>query len=138
MADANNWKYGDSHAVPPCADGLIACDRLVARALYDMGYTNQPKGGITINTYDYYKTFENYLLGYGLKKSTNYQLIRLGSIVVIKRPSWYHAYVAADYCTDGETMPAKYDAGSQQRLDEKCGLYFTGEALGELFAVYNF
>ena len=138
MADANNWKYGDSHAVPPCADGLIACDRLVARALYDMGYTNQPKGGITINTYDYYKTFENYLLGYGLKKSTNYQLIRLGSIVVIKRPSWYHAYVAADYCTDGEIMPAKYDAGSQERLDEKCGLYFTGEALGELFAVYNF
>lgn len=44
--------YGHSTTIPPCeleADGKkhISCDRIASRALYNLGFTDQPAGGIT-------------------------------------------------------------------------------------------
>ena len=48
MAHDNGYEYGNSNSLPPCDDGFIACDRLIARALWDLGYTDQPQGGMQI------------------------------------------------------------------------------------------
>ena len=52
------FKYGNSITTPPCElqqDGYryISCDRLVARALYNLGVTDQPAGGITVTDTDF-------------------------------------------------------------------------------------
>lgn len=49
MAHDNNFQYGNSDTLPPCEDGLISCDRLIARALWDLGITDQPQGGVKMH-----------------------------------------------------------------------------------------
>ena len=46
MAHDNNFQYGNSVTLPPCEDGFISCERLIARALWDLGITDQPNGGV--------------------------------------------------------------------------------------------
>ena len=40
-ARANGYRYGNSTAEDPTTDGTISCDRLIAKALYDLGYDEQ-------------------------------------------------------------------------------------------------
>lgn len=81
-ARKENWSYGDSHGWPPCSDHIISCDRHPARALYDMGYTDQPRipgstSGITVNNVN------TYLPKYGFVKITNPKDIKKGAIVCV-------------------------------------------------------
>lgn len=115
-AHNNNYKYGDSHAWPPTTDKIISCDRLPAKALYDMGYTDQPRipgstSGITVNNMD------TYLPKYGFKKTTNKADIKPGAIVGVGENgnTITHVFVVVKY--DPKTdLCSKYDFGSQDRI----------------------
>lgn len=114
MAHNGRYKYGDSHAVPPCSDGLISCDRLVARALYNLGYVNQPAGGITtINGM-------GFLVKWGFRKITSIYDLKAGDIVIFSdgtnspNAKW-HWFVLTAY--DGPNTVSKYDCGAQWRID---------------------
>lgn len=115
MAYADGWTYGDSHALPPCSDRIISCDRLVARALWDLGLTDQPRGGITVIN------MESYLLKWGFKKITNAGDLLRGDIVLMRAngqtspsASW-HAFVLTAY-NPATQICSKYDEGSNERI----------------------
>lgn len=114
MAHNGHYKYGDSHALPPCADGVISCDRLVARAMWNLGYTSQPHGGITV------LNMESYLLKWGAKKITDQNALRSGDIVLFRNASMisnagWHAFVLTDFKSVSNI--SKYDCGSQERIN---------------------
>lgn len=114
MAHNGHYKYGDSHSLPPCADGVISCDRLIARALWNLGYQNQPKGGITV------LNMESYLLKWGAKKITDQNALRSGDIVLFRNASMtpnagWHAFVLTDF--KNVSNISKYDCGSQERIN---------------------
>lgn len=111
-ARKNGWTYGDSHATPPCSDKIISCDRLEARALYDLGYTDQRQGGETCGT------FPTWLPTHGWKKVTKKSEIKPGAIVAVKAKTQSHinhvfTVVSYDAKTD---MCTKYDTGSNERI----------------------
>ena len=111
-ARANGYHYGDSHSTPPCKDKTISCDRLIARALYDLGFTDQRQGGETCGTLD------NWLKAHGFKRSTKAADIKKGSILLVKHEGKSYishafvvrAYNASNWVTD------RYDAGSDDRI----------------------
>lgn len=115
MAHAGRYRYGDSHAMPPCSDGIISCDRLIARALYNLGYTGQPKGGITVIS------MEAYLLKWGFTKVTDQNSLRAGDIVLMKQngtaspTAAWHTFVLNSYTNTNSV--SKYDMGAQWRID---------------------
>ena len=126
IAKVGRYSYGDSHVLPPCADHVTSCDRgAVARPLYDMGYTDQPRGGITVIN------MEDWLLAHGWRKlSPNNGLLR-GDIVLMsqngtKQPTaaWHTFTVDAVTVSGGVTIINKYDFGSQERIN--AGGYFVG------------
>ena len=114
MAHDGRYKYGDSHAMPPCSDGLISCDRLVARALYNLGYVNQPAGGITVIN------GMGFLVKWGFGKITSIYDLKAGDIVIFSdgtqspNAKW-HWFVLTAY--DGPNTVSKYDCGAQWRID---------------------
>lgn len=116
MAKREHWTYGDSHALPPCADGFISCDRLEARALWDEGRTDQPKGGITV------VNMESYLTNWGWHKITKAADLLPGDIVLMKqngesKATWrWHTFVLTEYNAKTQIC-SKYDEGSQTRID---------------------
>lgn len=119
MARVNNWHYGDSHSVPPCADGFISCDRLVARALWDLGYTDQPvipgsTSGLTT------KDFEPYLVGKkGWLKITNVNELIPGDVIVTKKNGQvWHTFVITAY-NPATQICSKYDEGDEWRISAK-------------------
>ena len=111
-ARKKHYKYGDSHAVPPTTDKLISCDRMIAKALWDLGYTDQPNGGITCGNAD------EYLNKWGLKRSTKLSDAKRGSIMLVKHKGnnyTSHMFVfASDF--DGNTGD-RYDCGSQEYIN---------------------
>lgn len=114
MAHNNGFRYGGSLSLPPCADGLIACDRLVARALWDVGYTDQPPGGVTC------LNIESYLLGKKFKRIADPNKLKAGDIVLIETlghpyadGSW-HVYFINSFSSVNSI--SKYDMGSQERI----------------------
>lgn len=118
MAHNLHFKYGDSKSLPPCDDHIISCDRLAARALWDLGYQNQPRGGITV------MNMEQYLLSWGFQKIGPGKGLKAGDIVLMKaigqvRPTAaWHVYVVVNvYVENGVTYVDKYDMGSQQRIN---------------------
>jgi len=114
MAHNGGYKYGDSHALPPCADGIISCDRLVARALWILGYQTQPQGGITVIN------MEQYLLKWGFKKVTDPNALKAGDIVLMKQrgqvtpTAAWHTFVLTMFANVNNV--SKYDMGSQERI----------------------
>ncbi len=110
-AKAHNYHYGDSHGVPPTSDGLISCDRLASKALWDIGYTDQRKGGEVVSTLD------SYLTSHGWKKSTNINDAKYGSIILVSHSgtsgSPYHAFVVNSYSNGNMTT---YDEGAEWRI----------------------
>ena len=114
MAHNGRYKYGDSHAMPPCSDGLISCDRLVARALYNLGYVNQPAGGITVIN------GMGFLVKWGFRKITSIYDLKAGDIVIFSdgtnspNAKWHWFVLTA---CDGPNTVSKYDCGAQWRID---------------------
>lgn len=118
-----HYKYGDSHApVIPCSDGVTSCDRFIARILFNLGYTDQPRGasnkscGITVYN------LEPYLLKWGFRKITDPQALQPGDIVLMKwagesKPSYrWHTYLVT--AVNG-SLVSKYDMGDQWRIDSQ-------------------
>jgi hypothetical protein len=113
-ARTGGWKYGDSKTLPPCADKTISCDRMIARALYNLGYTNQPKGGITV------LNMEKYLTSWGFSKITDANKLTHGDIVLMKAngtsspTAAWHTFLCDQFW--GVNKIYKYDCGSQARI----------------------
>lgn len=114
MAHNGHYRYGDSHTLPPCTDGIISCDRLIARALWNLGYTSQPQGGITVIN------MEQYLLRWGFTKITNINALKAGDIVLFRnndlRPNAaWHTFILTSFASPN--LVSKYDMGAQWRID---------------------
>lgn len=111
-ARKSGWKYGDSQKMPPCSDGLISCDRLVARALYNMGYTDQRTGGEVCGT------LPDWLPAHGWKKILKKKNIKPGAVIAVRRTShdWIdHVFVVKTYDVNTDRCD-KYDTGSDERI----------------------
>ena len=110
-ARKNGWYYDDSQSTPPCDDGKISCDRIIARALYDLGYTEQPGGGITIYN------MAPYLAGWGFVSVARSKILP-GAVVAVKDTidnMIGHVFVVSKY--DPKTdLCDKYDTGSDWRI----------------------
>lgn len=134
----HHYTYGNSMVIPPTTDGKISCDRLIAKALWDMGFTDQPgkngtTSGITVGNMD------GYLTSHGWKKGTSFSDIKKGSIVVVDSTGVgfpNHTFVTISYDPKTNTF-VKYDEGTQGRIAAQQP--FT-ERWGyrKLYAVYNF
>ena len=112
-ARKGKYKYGDSHAIPPTTDKVISCDRMVAKALWNMGYTDQPRGGITCGNAD------GYLKKWGLKRSTKLSDAKRGSIMLVTHKGETgvtHMFVFASDFVDGKGD--RYDCGSQENINK--------------------
>ena len=114
MAHNGHYRYGDSHTLPPCTDGIISCDRLIARALWNLGYTSQPQGGITVIN------MEQYLLRWGFTKITNINALKAGDVVLFRnndlRPNAaWHTFILTSFTSPN--LVSKYDMGAQWRID---------------------
>ena len=140
LGQTSGWIYGDSHATPPSADGISSCDRLVSRALYDLGYTDQRAGGETIYTLD------SYLTSHGFTKSTDYRDIREGSIMLVGRKETnevQHAFYVVSYDPNTGTG-TKYDHGSNGAIRSNQPMGFSGttdntwgHGYRDIFGIYN-
>ena len=113
-AHDNKYTYGDSKGIPPTSDKVISCDRLIAKALWDMGYTDQPtstsgRSGICVDQMD------SYLQKYGFVKTTKTSEIKPGAVVSVgSGTSPDHVFVVVSI---NGTKVSKYDMGSQQRIN---------------------
>lgn len=110
------YRYGDSHAANPTTDGIISCDRLIAKALYDLGYTSQPTGGITCGNAD------QYLSAWGFERSTSLASARRGSIMLVKHAGksyTSHMFVFAGNFDMNTMTGDRYDAGSQYAINSQ-------------------
>lgn len=128
-ARTHNYYWADSQSNVPCADGKISCDRLVARALWDMGYTDQIRGGIALG-----RDFEGYLVKHGFKRSTSMKDAKPGSVFVVMNPSGSsrHVFVIASRSGDRYT---RYDCGSTEWIRSKQPLQ--GLWMSRLIGAYN-
>lgn len=118
MAHNNGYTYGDSTTTPPCAppQKLISCDRLEARALWDLGLTDQRKGGEVCST------FPAWFAAHGAKRITDRDKLEGGDIIFVddgtggSTVTWkWHMFTIVDY--DRKTgMCHKYDCGSTARI----------------------
>lgn len=109
FARINGYKYGNSTAQNPTTDGYISCDRLVAKALYDLGYTDQPTGGITCGDAD------DWLSSHGFIRSTSWEDVKQGSIMLVKhqgKDHTSHMFVFASDFNMNTMTGDRYDAGS--------------------------
>ena len=122
-------KYGDSKTEYPGEDGLCSCDRLVARALYELGFNDgnndgiidensksaQPLGGFTCGN------MREWLVDHGWIESYGFSNITRGSIVLVKCLGvdyFSHAFFVLDF--NHEThQTTKYDFGTDERIGSK-------------------
>lgn len=109
-AHDNGYIYGDSKTMPPCEDGIISCDRLIARALWNLGMTDQPENGMNVGKE------VAYLTTHGFALVTDQSQLRPGDIVMQDNgvggiPNWrWHTFVLVSYDPE-TTMCEKYDCG---------------------------
>lgn len=112
-AKANGWTYGNSTTTPPCADKKISCDRLIARAMYDLGYTDQPQGGFVCGN-----VINAHLLKWGFTKVTDKSKIKPGAVVAVKKKTqkyMNHVFVVKSYDPKTDRCD-KFDMGSNTRI----------------------
>lgn len=110
-ARKNNWKYGDSHTLPPCNDKTISCDRMVARALWDLGFTDQRTGGEVCTT------LPTWLTAHGWKQVPK-DAIKPGAVVAVRYSN--HSYIDHVFVVESYNPKTgicnKYDCGSIERI----------------------
>ena len=133
-ARKHGYKYGDSHATPPTTDKTISCDRMIAKALWDLGFTDQRTGGEVVSTLD------AWLKAHGFTRSTKAEDIKKGSILLVKgknKTSITHAFVCVGF--NYETWKTtRYDAGTQGRIEKEQPLKNVAWAYRQdEFVVYN-
>lgn len=115
------WQYGNSETLPPCADGIISCDRgAVSRPLWDLGYHDQKQGGESVGTLDWWLT------AHGFERSYSPADVKENCIVLMRHvtqpvPDWRgHAFFVLD---GNENYVHKYDFGSQPRIEAEQPFY---------------
>lgn len=111
QAREGGYHYGDSNSTPPTADGVISCDRLVAKALWDLGYTDQTPGGFANG----YEDMFSYLPDHGFVQSYDINDIGYGSIVCTTAGDYGHTFVLVSWDPETGTI-VKYDEGSEARI----------------------
>ena len=123
MAHDNGYVYGDSHGTPPCSDGFISCDRLAARALWNLGLTDQPEGGFVV------EQEEEYLTRHGFEKIERQEDLQGGDIVIQcnEAGELIHSFVLVFY-DPVTTECIKYDCGhftpeGEDRISSKQPFY---------------
>ena len=127
-ARTHGYRYGDSHGVPPTSDKIISCDRLIAKALWDLGFTDQPKGGIVCGT------AESYLTSHGFEVGRSVADVRAGSILLVYNAKHSrHMFVVKSY--DGKTE--RYDCGSQGLINTKQPVVTPSFPYSNIIAVFN-
>lgn len=114
VARTNGWTYGNSGVIPPCSDRFISCDRLVARALFDLGYVDQRVGGEVIDT------INGYLVSHGWERVTDRRKIKPGAVVAVRDIPMNvgkvsHVFVVVSYDPNTD-LCTKYDTGSNERI----------------------
>ncbi|MDO4647290.1 MAG: hypothetical protein Q4B26_01475 [Eubacteriales bacterium] len=110
-ARMRGYRYGNSTCMPPTDDGIISCDRLIAKALWYLGLQDQTRGGITCGN------MEPYLISHGWVASYNdYSAIRYGSIMLVNDK--HHAYVVLSFDQATHTT-IKFDTGSDRRIQSQ-------------------
>jgi peptidoglycan hydrolase-like protein with peptidoglycan-binding domain len=115
IAKVHGYTYGDSKSIPPTVDKYISCDRMVAKALYDMsddyGFRDMTAGGWTGNGE------EAYLLSHGFRKVTDVSKLQAGDIVAVgTNGTDEHTFVINSYDASSKLI-SKYDEGDQWRID---------------------
>ena len=109
-AHDNRYSYGDSQTMPPCEDGIISCDRMIARALWNLGLTDQPNKGMNVGNE------AKYLTTHGFELVTKQSQLKSGDIVLQDNgvsgiPNWrWHTFVLVSYDPE-TTICEKYDCG---------------------------
>ena len=120
MAKRGNFRYGDSYKMPPCSDGAISCDRLIARACWDLGWHDQPIVGSTCGITVF--NMEKYLTSWGWKKITSKSKLQRGDVVLFKErgtsqpTTYWHTFVLTAYNPETDIC-SKYDEGAKWRID---------------------
>ena len=111
-AHNNHFKYGNSTSTVPCEDGIISCDRLILRALYDLGLTEQTTGSSAT------LPLARILTRIGFITFTDFNTSRPGDVMIVNDSAgnFRHVFVVATYDPD-TGMCTKYDLGSQSRID---------------------
>lgn len=113
LARKEGWRYGDSRTSVPCLDKIISCDRMVARALYNLGFVDQKIGGEVCTS------LPTWLVAHGWKSTTNIEAINPGAIVAVRKKNHSyidHVFVVSSY--NAKTGKCnKYDCGSQERIN---------------------
>ena len=130
MAHDGGYVYADSTAMPPCSDKKISCDRLEARALYNLGMKDQRKGGEVCGT------FPEWFAAHGFTKITNKAKLQGGDIVFVDNggktsvpDATWHMFTIVSY--DKKTgMCHKYDCGSTPRIQGNQPFYVQLEEWG--------
>ena len=111
-ARLNGYIYGDSHGYPPTSDGIISCDRLICKALWDASeeYQDQARGGGYMGMQqDWYG---GYLDAHGFVKSYDISDMGYASIVEVKNGSGdFHTFLCLSY-DPGTGYMERYDAGA--------------------------
>ena len=130
-AKKNKYKYGDSHATPPTTDKIISCDRLIAKALWDSGFTDQPKGGIVCGT------SESYLTSHGFEVGRSIADVKAGSILLVYNAKGSrHMFVVNSYNSKtGKTTT--YDMGSQGNIQANQPITFNSFPYSKIIGVFN-
>lgn len=130
MAHNGGYVYSDSQTLPPCADKRISCDRLEARALWNLGFTDQRKGGEVVST------FPAWLEAHGFKKITNKAQLQAGDFVFVdderhnNTPDWkWHVFTLVSY-DPKSGMCRKYDCGNNDRIKGSQPFYVQLEEWG--------
>jgi peptidoglycan hydrolase-like protein with peptidoglycan-binding domain len=112
-ARKHDYAYGDSRSNPPTSDKVISCDRMIAKALYNMSedFRDQPVGGMTVFTED------SYLTTHGFRRITDISKVQDGDIILMGAAGVpVHTFVAIKY--DKTTgICTKFDCGSKPRID---------------------
>lgn len=110
MAHNGGYIYGDSNSRVPCADGVISCDRLASRALWNLGFTDQQSGGEVVTSLD------SYLTSHGFIKIYDKNSLRAGDIVLVaENGSPDHCFIINSF-TNAYNI-TKYDMGAQWRIE---------------------
>jgi len=134
-AHSNRYKYGDSHSIPPTSDKKISCDRLIAKALWDLGWTDQPvstrsTSGMTIGNEDTYLTSHGFIKG-------NRSNIKSGSICLVMGHGGYlHTYVVNTWNTSSGIM-TRFDTGSDYLINIAQPVTSSINEYTDIRAVYN-
>lgn len=130
MAHNGGYIYSDSTVLPPCADHKISCDRLEARALWNLGMTDQRKGGEVCSTFPAW--FEKH----GFEKVTDKKKLKVGDMIFVDDerhnnvPDWkWHMFTIKDY-NPKSGMCHKFDCGSNERIKANQPFYVQLEEWG--------